>query len=241
MSKGSGGGGGSHGHGGAGGRSAGGGAPDGTVAGAGAEFAGLKEHKFFSNAEPNEAAELAAVGRSSGFIDSLPRDQQDAIRSFTAGIGFDAIRAADAGRSTDATAVSRAAAINRAIAVAPKHEQTVYRGIAVDRATLQSIMKQRELRLDSMSSASRAPWFARKFVSDNIERTGPSERRKPYGVVFKIRQRSGAPIEAGSHNSSEQEVLLPKGTRYRIVGMTRTSIVAWQGRSPTLVVHAEEI
>jgi hypothetical protein len=240
MSKGSGGGGGAKGHGGVAGRSARAGA-DGSVAGAGAEFAALKEGKFNVFSESSEEAEHAAMERSKAYAAGISQEQRDAIKHYSGGVGFMAIRDADAGRSTNPEAVARAQAINAAIARAPKHEQTVYRGIAVDRATLQAIMKQKEIRLEAVSSASRTPWMARKFVSDNIERNGLSERRKPYGVVFKIKQKSGAPVEAIAHNASEQEILLPKGARYRITGLTRTSIVAWQGRSPTLVVHAEEI
>lgn len=236
MAKGHGGGGGSHGAGGVAGRSAGG--ADGTVSGAGAEFAGLREDKLQSNTDAVVDGDAGAEKRSEALANKITAEQRDAIREYSAGgTRFEAIRNADAGKSADPSAVAQAKQINAAIAKAPKVEQTVYRGIAVNRSTLQSIMKQKQIHIDALASSSRSAMEARRFVSDNVTRSVS----RSYGVIFKIKQRSGASIDSMSPNKSEREVILPKGMKLRITKFTRTSVVAWEGRTPTLVVHAEEI
>lgn len=238
--------GGSHGVGGVAGRSAGGrnaaGGKDGTVTGAGAEFASLREDKWAPNWDTVHGGDAAAEARSDKLASSLTPEQKAAIQHFTSGQGFEAIRHADkGGEGASATAQAQAKAINAALAKAPKVEQTVFRGIAVNRETLHNIMRDKTITLDSMSSASRNALEARRFVSDNVKRNNIPKYNKPYGVILKIKQRSGASIDTMSHSKGEREVLLPKGMRLRVTKLSRTSVVAWEGRTPTLVVHAEEI
>lgn len=224
MSKGSGGGG----H---------GGGKDGSVAGGGAAFAALPESKLEHNYSEAVAGDAAAGARSDAFSKYISSEQREAIEHYTSGQGFIDIRKADAGIGGSAASAQQARSINTALRSAPKTQQTIYRGMSVTSAQLKSLMRSKSIHLNAVTSASRDTSQARRFVSDNVsKRAGRS-----YGVILKINQRSGVSVDRISHASHEREVLMAKGTRLRIDKMTRTSVVAWEGRTPTLVIHAHEV
>jgi alpha-galactosidase len=169
--------------------------------------------------------------------DKISSEQRASIQHYTSGQGFDAIRKADAGKGGDARATQQASDINAAIRAAPQFRQTVYRGMSVTQAQLKALMRTKTVKINSVTSASRASAEARRFVSDNVTRS----KGRSYGVILQISQRSGASVDKISHAKHEREVLLGKGTRLRVDKMTRTSVVAWEGRTPTLVIHAHEV
>lgn len=216
------------------------GAKAGGVSAAGGAFAGLRHEKWNDFAGvPSESSDASAMARSEQLSSKISGESHAALQMYSSGGGFEGIKAADAGRGGTAADKRMASLINSALSKAPKSSQTVYRGMAVNKATLQSIMRHKEIRLDSLSSASRAPSIARRFVSDNAKKSGYKARE--YGVIMKVKTRSGVSIDSISHHKHEREVVMAKGTRLKIDRMTRTTVTTWEGKSPTLVIHAHEI
>jgi hypothetical protein len=114
-----------------------------------------------------------------------------------------------------------AAAINSYIAAAPKYKGQVHRGLSFtdpDKVAkfLKDLTADGGFKLNAMSSFSSKPSVAKGFDGGK------------YGVMLKVKgNQSGTSIKNGSSHLDENEVLVPKGTKYRISGppkFTRDSI-----------------
>ena len=56
------------------------------------------------------------------------------------------------------------------------------------------------------------------------------------GVVLNVRNKNGAPIAGASEFASEDEVLVPKDQRYKVVGVTKRTIKDIKVKGKTQVV-----
>ncbi len=104
-------------------------------------------------------------------------------------------------------------AMNAALKLAPKHEGTVFRGMAIPSEMAESLKAEGQLSvLGAHASSSAAPYVAGRFA-------GKAKRATPNNVpvVLKIKQRSGVNISGLSQIEGEKEILLRKNTRYRTV------------------------
>lgn len=117
--------------------------------------------------------------------------------------------------------------VNEFLRKAPKYSGRIFRGISVSKEVgdeiLNSLNETGEMKLDAMSSFSRDGRVAQDFTTAN-----PGESK----FIFQINQnKSGVAIEDFSSLPDEQEVLVPKNTRYAVKG----SFVDLQGINRVLL------
>lgn len=110
--------------------------------------------------------------------------------------------------------------LNRYMKEMPKYEGEISRGLSFydedDRqAFLSSLTKSGSMSLDAMSSWSSDPDVASGFASANEDENGKSR-----GVILRTQNKSGVSVRDFSEVSTEDEVLTPKGTRYRVKGQS---------------------
>lgn len=115
----------------------------------------------------------------------------------------------------------------------PKFKGTVYRGIAVNKKTAQSIVKQKSVELKSFASTSKDLKVAKVFASARKSNDGTSSF-----VEFHMRVKTGADIELLSSIRNEREVLLSKGTKFKVVDVEQIVDKA-DGRTG-YIMHVEE-
>ena len=108
----------------------------------------------------------------------------------------------------------------------------VYRGIAADDAKIHALLEHHTLTMPATSSASREPNVAIHFGRTDV-RLAKEHGQTVVPAVLRLRQQSGVAVEHLSNTSSEREVMLPKGTSFRITGRGQTG--------GFLVIDAEEI
>ena len=182
-----------------------------------------------------------------------------AIRSFTHGFDW-TIREIDKGRSTDEilagiTAerarmpgrkwrttpeqhLEQAKAYHRDLysalrRMAPVSERTVLRGLrALDAATFKAILASEHVEIGAVSSASWDLNVAAHFAEVPYATDGA------HSVLFKLKAKSARAIESVSKHRDERELLLMKGTRFRVVRVYRPE---GAGAAAAAVVEAEEI
>ncbi len=114
--------------------------------------------------------------------------------------------------------------VERAIVRAPGFGGTVYRGMRdLPEDLVASMKKGKAVRLDAMSSSSKQRDIAAIFVGNNAARN----------VMLELRTKSGADlvnVDIRFENFvKEQEVLLPKGSSYRVVGRSARTVVDRDG------------
>ncbi len=155
-------------------------------------------------------------------VQSAPEEVMAAVLNFTGGY-YGAIKDVQRGlsnavleekygdRVTDA-AKRYASVIDDLFKHAKPDAMRVYRGLAdVSKATAEAIVRSKEIKLDSITSASRLPSIAQKFALSKADN---------YGVVFVLNQHSGVGVEGVSMVDIEREVVLAKGRRFRIDSVT---------------------
>jgi hypothetical protein len=123
-------------------------------------------------------------------------------------------------------AESYAKAINQYIETAPTFNGTIYRGMRFDSKDERDQFIQNVsggYSLEAMSSFSSSKIISKDFAS-----------RGEHGILFKVKNRSGVSIRNLSPNPDEDEVMVPKGAKYRIVGAPKKS-------GKTLLVELEEL
>lgn len=107
---------------------------------------------------------------------------------------------------------------DRALAVLPRApaDMTLFRGITLkDPAELDAFARASVVDQPSFGSSSRDPKVALGF--------GGGESDEP-SVIYRIRKHStGRMLPASASNTSESEVLFPRGARFRVVGRQRVS------------------
>lgn len=87
---------------------------------------------------------------------------------------------------------------------------TVYRGLyGLSDEALAKLASSPTIDIDAFSSTSRSYQIANRFA---LSTDDPA-----HAAVIVLRQRSGVPIETMSKNKTEKEVLLRRGTKYRVV------------------------
>ena len=103
--------------------------------------------------------------------------------------------------------------IDRYVKKMPAYEGVIHRGMSFnsDDARTDFLSKiSKGYSLEAMSSFSSSRIAAEEFAA---ARTSSSR-----GVIFTVKNKSGASVAALSRMKKEEEVLVPKGTKYRIVG-----------------------
>lgn len=115
----------------------------------------------------------------------------------------------------------------------PVSERVVYRGLkGLDRAAFESILASEHVEMGAVSSTSWNPAIAKDFAGLDIPDPGTHQ------IVFQLKTRSGRAIEEVSHFQGEREILLPKGTKFRV---TRIYRPAGDAEDSAAVIEAEEI
>lgn len=183
-----------------------------------------------------ESVEAKARRMSDRLRDSiLTTDELEAFRAYSNGADYDII-AADRGKEATETGRRYAGLIDQALTRAPKLKATVYRGIAVNKETLDRIVVQDEYTLQSVTSTSPDASVSRVFAETSVT---PD---KPYGVIFEIENASGVPIDTVSNATvSERESLLKKGTKVRVKSVVRTKLQNWRGSFDAVIVRGTQI
>lgn len=183
-----------------------------------------------------ESGDASAISRSTKFQSGLSKAEAKAIDYYT-GEGYSEIRKAMTGEKTSNRAVRDAALIQGALKREKKGPETdVFRGMAVNEKDLKRIMRTKNISLNSITSTTRDPAMAAYYVKSN------SSKSNEYGVVLKIRQKSGVSIDTlSSIGIGEREVLMRSGTKLRVDRMQKTTIQHGNRAIKTLVIHAREV
>lgn len=119
--------------------------------------------------------------------------------------------------------------IDSAFKSVEKSPGVVYRGLAVDEKTFNRLMSSDNMMVDAISSTSRDPKVAYGFAGGNT-----------HTVVMKMRQKSGISVESASQYGNEKEIMLNKGTAFRVVKRSQVPSKGFD-RKPTMVIEYEEI
>lgn len=119
--------------------------------------------------------------------------------------------------------------IDSAFKTVEKSPGVVYRGLAVDEKTFNNLMSSDHMMVDAISSTSRDPKSAHGFTGGNTHR-----------VVMKLRQKSGISVESASQYGNEKEIMLNKGTAFRVVKRSQIPGKGFDAK-PTMVIEYEEI
>jgi|GEM_PF-727292 len=131
----------------------------------------------------------------------------------------------------------------------PPTPGTVYRGLKqVPPRVVEKMLNSQTFTLDSMTSFSDHRDVATQFASlekEDLDR-GATAAVLPHGfdAVIRVQHKSGVTVSGASEYQNEAEVLLPKGTRFRIRSVKRESYAQVDleiGRPPRLLIDAEEV
>ncbi len=164
----------------------------------------------------NTDAQIEAIAKNANLSKDEATKSYNAIFDFTAHVGY--VRDVERGKPPDNLSPEKLAAIkekiraiNQYIAKAPAYKGEIYRGMAFktaeDRATFLKSLGSKSL--NAMSSFSSDLRQAKAYADDTFS---------PFGVVLKVvNNKSGVSIKNVSRHSREDEVLVPKGTNYKIV------------------------
>jgi hypothetical protein len=181
-------------------------------------------NQFAGSGDPvNNNDQVAQIARTQKVSESVARERVEAAQRFAGTRAYPEIRAADDGltryKNADDEIVSvskqaqdDARRINEYIRDSPKYEGTIYRGLSDRGGNLKEMIDQIKspegLTIRSVSSFSSNPKVATDFANMRDE-----------GVVIAVKSnRSGASIRNIALLPKEDEVIVPKGTRYRYVG-----------------------
>lgn len=123
------------------------------------------------------------------------------------------IREASAGNSKDAENMRRASKLESYIAENPGFSGTLYRGIGVDRKTLDNLKVGATIDQKGISS-----WSRHLDTADNFAYSGTGNATNP--VIFRMRGSSQA-RDISSYNKHEAEVLLSSKSEQVITRVTR--------------------
>jgi hypothetical protein len=182
-------------------------------------------NQLAGNGDPvNKDDQVAQIARAQKVSESIARERVEAVGRFS-DTDYPEIRAADDAltRYKDAddemVSVSKQAQddarrINEYIRDSPKYEGIVYRGLSDRGGNIKEMIDQLKspegLTIRSVSSFSSNPEVATDFAN---------MRGKYGGAVIAVKSnRSGASIRNIAHLTKEDEVIVPKGTRYRYAG-----------------------
>lgn len=140
--------------------------------------------------------------------------------------GYHSIRKDEAaGKETETTK-----AFHSALASAPKFEGTTYRGINVPTSSDAYKMfttPGAEVKFDSSASTSRSAKQAASFAQGSI--------------VMRIKGKSGVAMEHLSSYKHEKEIIMPHGTKYKVVSVAKNVKVEGHHSATRVVVDLEEI
>jgi hypothetical protein len=148
------------------------------------------------------------------WIKNLKFQEKNAIVDFT-GMDYTAIRTCqNTGKDCHPLVTKKMAAMDSAFAKAPKHKGETYRGLSFqsdkERATFIARLTKNESMVDKgFTSTSKDPSVAKRFAENG------------YGVILKIKGKSGVDIQKLSKYVKEQEVVMPPGARLRFTGETK--------------------
>lgn len=103
--------------------------------------------------------------------------------------------------------------INNLLQKMPKYDGAVYRGLSLDEKGFQAFLATNKaggkMSLNAMSSFTTDTGVAKRYSSGN-----------DHGVLLAVQNRSGVSIKNLSKYKGEDEVLVPRGTKYTILDVT---------------------
>ena len=169
----------------------------------------LKAHK---------SATAKTFKTSENWLGALDVETRAAFRSWTAS-DYTTIRELQLGRTTCGQFPSlcrKAELMEKALGEVPVKEQLAFRGLAnVGKNQLKGLLGSKEMTMDALSSFSSSRGKAGSFAGLNSGRKGNS-------VMIIARTRTGADIKSMSAYSHEKEILMGKGTRFKVTRTTTT-------------------
>lgn len=165
-----------------------------------------------------------------------------AIKEYT-GSNFAAYREADrgdVGGVVPAEIKQRAALINSLFTKENMREATLFRGMAMNEADFDSMLKSGKFHTDAMTSMTANPDIASMFGSEFNNRDARQKvtdikgtaEVPPIRVIVRLKDKA-LPIGAVSFSPNQQEMLLPKGRKYRISNVTRVGMSNFQKEKAT--------
>jgi SPP1 gp7 family putative phage head morphogenesis protein len=137
---------------------------------------------------------------------------------------------------TEHVAMAQAAfpSLKRALATLPEVKIEVLRGMKdISPRVAAGFLQAESFTLEGITSASRKAGIAANYANLKHDRSADN-----YGVVLKVRLKSGVPIEAHSGLAGECEVVMKRGTKLRV--LSRTKFVHHEGATPIIVIECEE-
>lgn len=210
------------------------------------EQSGLQSKRFSWGLTSDELAAVHAW--TSGYYDTIRSIQRGGVtdpelyrarREYVRKLGFSESEAKS--RKHVADAYQHRVHLERALAKWRGNQtasKVVYRGMGgLSGEAIRKLELAGELELGGLSTS--ASWDA--APAHLFERL--TQEPGTFGVMLKLKTRSGMPIETMSKNPSEYEVLLPGDLRFRIVSIKRLTSEDWDADATqgTLLIEAEEI
>lgn len=171
--------------------------------------------------------------RAAKAVARLSPTERAGIKSFT-GSGYRSIRQSEESGKPNA----HSDAILSAMKTATPEPGTVFRGIrGISKTVVDNYLKTGTFGLgpNMQGATSSTSWFADVAIDRFM--CGSQDSYADYKILYVLKQKSGIPVETiSSVGTSEHEVLLGRGARFRTTGI---SIAA--GTERVLVIEAEEI
>jgi hypothetical protein len=177
---------------------------------------------FFSDGETEQYQKsfYEAVSKKTGLSIGEAKKAVDAIHQFTAS-EYAGLRSLDKSKGRKDPEID---AIYKFLDKAPKYKGELYRGINfTTKQELESYLKfigdSKGIQLKAMSSFSSSKSIAEEFASGA---TGTGVGSGRYGVILHVNSnKSGASIRKFSNLPEEDEVLVPKGAKYRVTSASQ--------------------
>ena len=196
----------------------------------------------------DDLAQIHGVNRD------VAKKRMEAVQHFS-GFDYPGIRAGDGGRSTyytedgkkaNTTAWHREQAklINEYINDSPKYDGTIYRGFRQDTADgaayvedIKKALKSKDgYGLRSFSSFSSSYQIAENFASKTDSGDDP-----PEAFLIEVKRNTrGASIRSVSAITDEDEVMVPKATRYRYIGERVVEVPTLSGGTTKVTIYEVE-
>ena len=191
----------------------------GSGSGGGAKVATAAPAKSTTTAAPK--SKILAKGLSgSKWVGSLTDGDIKAINRWTGDTGYKQIRTAQKKGKIDGSTKAFEDALNKD----GSYDGTVYRGLSrLNAKQAKSLLNAKEIKFDAHSSASKHSRIAEQFASANASNT--------HNVIFEIKAKTGVDIGHSKLTKypKEAEVVLKRGTKYKVGKTTSTKIDGLSG------------
>lgn len=156
---------------------------------------------------------VKGIAKQTGVSEERAKELFDSVRNFTGGF-YKGIREVDEGKSNNKNYIKDAKNINEFLTkFKPKYEGTVYRGMTVDKATKAQIINS--LRNGTFTHPAMSSYSSNKDIASGF---AYAFSENDESIIFVNKSRSGVSIKNISRVDTEDEILIPKGTKIRMSG-----------------------